>query len=75
MFHKHNFQKDGLILWCSCGKVKHLECDHSIDGKTAWKVHSEQNIEYHGHPQVEQILICQKCGEFKAVNTITGDIR
>lgn len=35
MFHKHDFKKDGLNLWYSCGKLKKLKCCHK------WKIHHE----------------------------------
>jgi len=69
IFHKHNFKQEGLNLWCSCGKVKRLKCSHK------WKIHSQQTvITYHMKEQIQQILICEKCGDIKSLNLTTGEI-
>lgn len=68
MFHKHNFKKEGNNIWCECGKIKRLECDHD------WDIHSEKKINSLGNEQILQILVCKKCGELKSVNIITGVI-
>lgn len=67
MFHKHNFKKEGLNIWCECGKIKKLNCSHD------WVVHSEKNIRLHtGEIQIQQILKC-KCGKLKSLNLTTGE--
>jgi len=33
LFHRHEFQKDGRTLWCKCGKIEQLPCNH------IWRVH------------------------------------
>ena len=69
MFHKHKFNLRGNSLWCECGKIKELKCEHK------WRVHSEQAITtIQKRSQTQQILICENCGKIKAVNLTTGYI-
>ena len=71
MFHKHQFQKDGNNLWCTCGKLKELNCNHN------WKVHSSVEITNQNITkgfQTQQILVCNDCGILKSVNITTGII-
>ena len=66
--HKHNFVKDGNNLYCFCGKIKRLECDHE------WIIHNIDQIIVWNNWQERQILVCKKCGKFKNINTTTGEI-
>ena len=68
MFHKHKFNLKGNTLWCECGKIKHLSCNHR------WKTISNEIIEIFGKEQRQRILVCVECGELKNVNTTTGQI-
>ena len=69
MFHKHKFKKECNCLWCECGKVKYIKCDHD------WVVHSSHLIiNMLGNEQTQQILKCKKCGKLKSINLTTGDI-
>jgi len=67
LFCKHKFVEKGNSIYCKkCGKTKHLTCDHK------WTIHSSQNISAFGNEQVQQILVCEKCGKFQKVNLTTG---
>jgi len=66
--HKHNFKKDGNNLWCECGKVKRLECDHK------WKLQSSNNIIIFKNNQIQEIWVCKVCGKYKKINPISGTI-
>lgn len=69
MFHKHDFQKEGNNIWCKCGKIKRLPCDHD------WLIHSQSCvIGIFRNRQTQQTLKCKKCGDWKSVNTTTGEI-
>ena len=68
MFHKHEFKKSGLNLWCKCGKTKELKCPHT------WKVHydgSVMTMGVAGNGQRIQTLICE-CGEIRHINLTLG---
>ena len=66
MFHKHKFIKEGLNLYCECGKIKKLDCCHK------WKVHYEDiTTTGNGKHQVQQCLICENCGKIKFLNLTT----
>ena len=68
LFHKHKFIKDGLNLWCECGKIKTLKCSHK------WKLHSEQRLRTEQkmtgtHQDILiHTLICENCGEIKKID-------
>ncbi len=68
--HEHNFRKTGNNLYCSCGEIKRMECDHK------WKLHKEEGITrkvFGGDvKQVQQTLICKACGDIKFINTTCG---
>ena len=73
LFHRHNFKKDGLNLWCSCGKIKKLDCCHK------WKVHNTEDItssNIYNNLKTEkriQTLICENCGEIKKIDLYSID--
>lgn len=33
LFHKHNFNKEGDELWCSCGEIRKLTPRHTCSGE------------------------------------------
>lgn len=69
IFHKHKFKKEGLNIWCECGKVKYLKCNHK------WKSHFRDRITtVYGKNQIVDNLICENCGEIIQVNLTNGEI-
>ncbi len=70
IFHKHKFKKEKNTLWCECGGIKKLPCDH------LWEIHAETNIiTYDSKLQILQILKCTNCGDLREVNLTTGEIK
>ena len=70
-FHKHNFAQDGRRLWCSCGKVIIMPCNH------LWQLKKTYPI-YVGNEKVEQRIehyACVNCGDFKYFNIVTGEVK
>ena len=69
MFHKHNFKEstNKRILYCECGKIKEIPCNHK------WEVKSTQQVEImRTNIHIQEIWVCENCGEIKSINTTTG---
>ena len=70
--HHHEFERDGRRMWCKCGAVRILPCNH------IWRIHDKQGIEVtrpgggDSGKQEVQTLICVNCGTIVHLNTITG---
>lgn len=69
LFHKHKFKKDGLILWCECGKRKKLKCPHE------WISNGQRHTIFCG--KIEHLVesfTCRGCGSHKHLNHTTGTV-
>ena len=69
-FHKHNFTQDGRRLWCSCGKVITMPCNHLWQLKKTYTIYVNRTSD-----QIIDFYMCVNCGDFKHFNQVTGEVK
>lgn len=71
IFHKHKFEKDGRRLWCSCGKIITMPCNHLWQIRNTYSIYVDRGTVH----QLVDFYVCVNCGEFKYFNQATGEVK